>query len=235
MICIDYDQSWLNWLDMKKYGPMSRHVRRLILNQIANLNAKTILDVGCGEGSLLAEIHSKKRGAILYGLDLANSALKFAKQKVPTARFYLMDIARDYVKKKFALVICSEVLEHLEEDQEALSNIAKMSNNYLLITTLKGKMKKSELSIGHVRNYQLNELIDKLEQAGFKTVKIIQWGFPFYSPLYRKIFNNFGAFPNKITLGKYNFWQKCIAKLIYLLFYLNSSSHGDQIIILSKK
>ena len=36
-----------------------------------------------------------------------------------------------------------------------------------------------------MRNYARGELVRKLEETGFVVVSVIEWGFPFYSPLYR--------------------------------------------------
>ena len=48
-----YDFSWSKWTDMKQFGPMSRHVRRLSLSILKRLNFMSVLDAGCGEGSFL--------------------------------------------------------------------------------------------------------------------------------------------------------------------------------------
>ena len=49
-----YDQIWSGgWDDMRRYGPMARHTRRLMGVMTRDLTPRSILDVGCGEGSLL--------------------------------------------------------------------------------------------------------------------------------------------------------------------------------------
>ena len=40
---LDYDEGWDKWDDMKQYGPMSRHTRRLIWNLIGNLQYQSVL------------------------------------------------------------------------------------------------------------------------------------------------------------------------------------------------
>ncbi len=124
---------------MKEYGPMSRHVRRLIMNLIKNLNFTSVLDVGCGEGSLLREIMALRPDlSTTAGIDISEGALELAKVKVPEASFYLKDISVDKLDASFDLVICSEVLEHVEKDQKAISNLVDMTRNYLVIVTLQG-------------------------------------------------------------------------------------------------
>ena len=53
----DYDSAWeQRWDDMKKYGPYSRHVRRLAHRLVSGLTFSSVLDVGCGQGEMLLEL-----------------------------------------------------------------------------------------------------------------------------------------------------------------------------------
>ena len=41
-----YDRGWeTKWDDMKRHGPMSRHIRRLIMNAVRPLSFKDVLDL----------------------------------------------------------------------------------------------------------------------------------------------------------------------------------------------
>ena len=79
--------------------------------------------------------------------------------------------------------------------------------------------------------YAPGELVKKIESSGFKILSVVEWGFPFYSPLYRNFLDMIGS---KGTTGEYGLFRKLIAKLIYLVFLLNSSRHGDEIFVLAK-
>lgn len=226
-----YEKSWQKWEDMKKFGPASLHCRRISKKMIKNLSYKSVLDIGCGQGSLLLELKKENKGKEFYGLDISEKAISLAKKKAPFAKFFILDIQKNHLKKKFDLIITSEILEHLEDDQKALKNIRKMSKNYLLVYTLKGRMRPKEIEVGHVRNYSEKELLDKIKKAGFLIKKVINWGFPFYSPLYRDFLEKF---PSKTTYGKFGFLRKLISKIIYYIFYLNSFKKGDVIVVLAK-
>jgi 2-polyprenyl-3-methyl-5-hydroxy-6-metoxy-1,4-benzoquinol methylase len=152
---------------------------------LSDISFDSIIDIGCGEGTLLKDIISWKKNITVAGVDISETALTIAKKKVKEGKFYLLDIQRDSLDERFDLVICSEVLEHLFDDVQALYNMFKMARNYLLIVTLQGKMRKIEEEAGHVRNYTKEDLLKKLHKAGFKEIKIKEWGFPFYSPFYR--------------------------------------------------
>jgi len=104
-----------------------------------------------------------------------------------------------------------------------------MSDKYFVLSTLSGKMRESEKHVGHVRNYTLDGLLSKLKEARFKPVKVIRWGFPFYSPLYRNLWNRL---PQEINYGKFGWFRRVCAQMLYLLFILNSRTKGDYLFIL---
>ena len=228
-----YDYGWeTKWDDMKTYGPFSRHLRRLIKDMIRPLNFDTVLDVGCGQGSLLAELCSEFPHIKPHGCDISAAALELAQQKIPLGRFSLLDIAKDHVIDKFDLIVCSEVLEHISDDMAVLENLAHMTAKYLVISAPQGRMRRFEADqVGHVRNYASGELVQKVEKSGFEVTSVIEWGFPFYSPLYRNLLELTGS---RGTTGEFGPVRKAISDAIYLLFMLNSSKRGDEILILAE-
>ncbi|MGE5215322.1 MAG: class I SAM-dependent methyltransferase [Nitrospirota bacterium] len=226
-----YEEGWqFKWDDMKKYGPFSRHLRRIIKNMIRPLNFKSVLDVGCGQGSFLQELQSEFPNIKPYGIDISSSAVQLARSRLPGGRFWVMDITDDSLDQQCDLVVCSEVLEHIPDDIGALQNLRKVTGKYLLISTPQGRMRRFETQVGHVRNYASGELVSKVEAAGFAVLSVVEWGFPFYSPLYRNLLDLIGS---KGTTGEFGSFRKLIAKLIYLLFSLNSSRRGDEIFVLA--
>jgi ubiquinone/menaquinone biosynthesis C-methylase UbiE len=230
----DYDRAWANkWEDMKKYGPVSRHTRRILTEIIMSLEFGSVLDVGCGQGSFLEELLTEFPTIRPYGIDLSSEAVKLAKLRVPKGQFWVLDIEEEYLKKTFDLVVCSEVLEHIAKDLSALKNLAHMTGKYLIISSLQGRMRSFEAhQSGHVRNYPRGELAAKIKESGFKVLRVTEWGFPFFSPLYRDFLELTGA---KGTMGKFGFLRKAVSYSLYHLFRLNSSKRGDEIFILAEQ
>lgn len=227
-----YDQGWeTEWDDMKKYGPFSRHLRRLIGNLIEPLVFETVLDVGCGQGSFLAELRAKFPHIKPYGIDISPKALDLARGRVPDGEFHILDITQQALDKKFNLVLCSEVLEHLSDDLAAIQNLGSMTGKYLIVSAPQGRMRRFEAGVGHVRNYAPGELVHKLEQNGFGIIRTLEWGFPFYSPLYR---NFIELVRGRGVGGKFGLTRKLISKVVYTLFRLNSSKRGDEILVLAE-
>lgn len=229
----EYNSGWeTRWDDMKIHGPFSRHLRRILLSLLDSLSYSTLLDVGCGQGSLLADIRENNPQSKLSGLDFSSDAIKLAKQKVPNGDFYELNITESYVKRKYDVVICSEVLEHIKNDEAAIQHLYRMTENFIIISSPQGRMRKFEISeYGHVRSYSKGELINKLKRNGFTPIKVIEWGFPFYSPIYRNLLEITGA---RGTSGKFGIERRIISRLIYMLFLLNSSNRGDEIVVLAQ-
>lgn len=229
----DYDYVWdTKWDDMKKYGPFSRHIRRNIIKLIQPLTFDTVLDVGCGQGSFLLDLRSTFPHIQPYGTDISKSAVNLARKRVPDGQFWVLDATKEHLKEKFDLVVCSEVLEHILDDKAALRNLAQMTSKYLIISTVQGRMRRFEAGeVGHVRNYAPGELVCKVKDSGFRVIQVVEWGFPFYSPLYRNFLELTGS---KGTTGEFGSIRKIISNALYYLFMLNSSKRGDEIFVLAE-
>ena len=230
----DYNSAWeTKWDDMKIYGPFARHLRQILLSLLDSITFTTLLDVGCGQGSLLAEIRNLYPQSIVAGVEFSSYAIKLAKRRVPNGDFFELDLTKGYLTKKYDVVICSEVLEHIDNDEIVIQNLYQMTENYLIISSPQGRMRKHEpMEYGHVRNYSKGELIKKLEANGFSPIQVIEWGYPFYSPLYRNLLELTKA---RGTSGNFGLGRRMISQLIYLLFNFNSSKRGDEIVVLARR
>jgi len=230
---VGYNHGWeMKWDDMKKYGPISRHIRHMLKKLISTLEFETVLDVGCGQGSLLVELCSEFPHIKPYGVDISAVAVGLAGKRVPRGDFQVIDIANCHLPEKFDLVLCSEVLEHIADDFRAIANLTHMTEKYLVVSTVQGRMRRFEAMMGHVRNYAPGELAHKIEASGLKILKIVEWGFPFYSPLYRNLLN---IICGRGTTGTFGVSRRLISIVLYYWFMLNSSQRGDEIFILAER
>ncbi|HYU86288.1 MAG TPA: hypothetical protein VEK80_15915, partial [Kribbellaceae bacterium] len=140
-------------------------------------------------------------------------------------KFSLGDIQDQPVPGQWDLVFCSLVLEHLERDEDALRNILPAVGKYFVVSTIGGdyeKYRAYDEQVGHVRNYAPGELDAKLERTGFRVVRSIAWGWPFYSPIARTLQCNSNA-----GIGKLSLAERVAAKLLYTVYFLNSRQRGD--------
>lgn len=232
---VDYNAVWTGeWDDMRRYGPMARHSRRLMRRMTDDLKPRSILDIGGGEGSLLAVLGAAHPGAQMMGTDLAATAVELARARMPQAEFAVLDVVKDRLARTFDLIVCSDVVEHIEDDQSALNNMAAMTNpgGYVVVATLQGRMRHFEKDVGHVRNYIPGELEEKMRLSGLVIDRVIAWGAPFYSPLYRDFLDMTNS---KGTTGKFGLVRKLICHGLYTLFMLNSHSRGDYLFVRARK
>ncbi|MGE4063831.1 MAG: methyltransferase domain-containing protein [Rhodospirillaceae bacterium] len=232
---VDYDAVWSGaWDDMRRYGPMGRHSRRLMRRMTADLTPRSILDVGGGEGSLLEALSAAHPHAALMGTELGATAVGIMRKQMPQAEFAVLDVAKQRLPRSFDLVVSSDVVEHIEDDQGALNNMAAMTapGGHVVVGTLQGRMRRFEKDVGHVRNYGAGELQEKMQRAGLAVDRVITWGFPFFSPLYRDFLEITGS---RGTTGRFGLFRKLVCHGIYTLFLLNSHSRGDYIFVRGRK
>ena len=84
----------------------------------------------------------------MKGIDIASKAVSLCKEKLPDSDFEVLDIGIDKTTLNADLIICSDVLEHIEDDQTAINNLAAASNKYVLISTVQGRMREIEKKSG---------------------------------------------------------------------------------------
>lgn len=229
---VDYDALWSDkWGDMQRYGPVSRHQRRIIAALLDALRFDSVLDVGCGEGSLLAFLHSRYSCDRMAGLDIAGPAIERARRTFPPAHYFTGDMASLPPEERFDLITCIDVVEHVENDVELLRGMAAVCSGFVLCVTVQGEMRPGEREIGHVRNYGRGELQAKMLQAGLTPIRTVEWGFPFYSPLFRSIVATSRSEP--LSYGTYGMGRRLICHSLYSLFLLNSWGRGDKIFVLA--
>jgi ubiquinone/menaquinone biosynthesis C-methylase UbiE len=225
----DYEALWgETWGGMQDVGPVHRHNRQIIVDLIRPLGVRSILDAGCGNGANLEAIQRQLGITDVTGIDLSENALKIARRRVKGV-FKAVNVEHEKLDRTFDLILTSQVIEHVVDDDAFLAKLRAMCERYVIVATLQGSMRKSEAHIGHVRNYTRRGLEAQMRRAGFTIEKVIEWGFPFYSPIYRSLVEHVGGNTRDI---KYSRADKFIADILYQLYRLNSSHHGDVLTIL---
>jgi len=113
---------------------IKNYYRELI--QIAKLTKPNkILDVGCGEGETIVKLKQSKIGKTLEGIDNSQDALKIGRKIYPGINIKDGDIYKlPYKDNSFDLVICTEVLEHLDNPKKALAELRRISSKYILLS-----------------------------------------------------------------------------------------------------
>lgn len=233
---VDYDDLWREtWGGMQDIGPVHRHVARILVETVRPLDVRSVIDVGCGNGANLAAMQAALGIEDVTGIDISPEAIAVAQKRVRGV-FHVMDLASPAglgagADRTFDLVLSSQVIEHLEDDDAFLARLRAMCGGYCLVGTMQGRMRKSEVHIGHLRNYTRAGLEKQMRRAGFSIERVIEWGFPFYSPIYRSLIEHIGGQAAQLGYGRK---ERIIASALYQLYRLNRSTRGDVLMILGK-
>lgn len=218
------------WDDFFIHNPASRRRREILAGLVAGLHFDSVLDVGCGDGSLAVFLR-ERFGKETFGLEHDSDRPRLADR---LDGFYGMSIESSRPGRSFGLVVATEVLEHIPDDAAALRNIRAVCSGHLAVTVPAGPIRRTDRHMGHVRHYTLEGLREKVEAAGFEVVRAFAWGFPFHS-LYKAaqdwvpgtMIEGFGS-------GSYGPLAKAVCAALHALFALNSSAAGCQLFLLAR-
>ena len=99
------------------------------------LDAKSILDVGCGEGYVLNRINKMRRFERLEGIDASPEIIKKAGSLYPGLNLRVASACDlPYREGEFDLVLMCEVLEHLQDFEKALHEATRVAKKYVIIS-----------------------------------------------------------------------------------------------------
>ena len=214
---------------MKDVGPAARHTRRIIVNWMKPLEFSDVIDISCGAGQLLSEIKEKLGKDLLFGTEFTEKAVEINRKKHVDMKFVTFDLENDPPLPKRDLVLCIDVLEHINNDQIALEKLRLMTNKYLIIAVPLGRVSNSEReSLGHIHGYKPNEFLSKLISAGFIITKSLQWGFPFYQ--FSRLITN--KFPQSPAEGETTPFKKMIFSILYSLYFASVPILGGRFFVL---
>ena len=154
---------------------------------VSNTNLNNTLDFGCGFGTLISYVKKKYNKEIL-GYDINESARTVLKEKNIK---YINSL--NEINEGFDSIISSNVLEHIEDDQETLNQLnSLLKKDGLIILYLPCSMKiwsNLDSLVGHYRRYTKKELNKKLLNSNFQIlsteyVDSIGWVILFLSKIF---------------------------------------------------
>lgn len=139
------------------------------------LEAKSMLEIGCGSGYVLCSIEKTYPGLSLSGSEIFTRGLSFAANRVRKAALFQMD-ARDIpFEDEFDVIGAFDVIEHIEEDQRVLAEMhrAVRASGGIILTVPQHKWLWSYADeyTHHKRRYTANGLRAILEKAGFRIIR----------------------------------------------------------------
>jgi SAM-dependent methyltransferase len=135
---------------------------------------KTILDVGCGEGSLLKML--KDKGNDVFGIDASKEGFLACQKKEIDCKLLDASVERfPYNDDKFDIVLCLETIEHLENPYHCICEIKRVlkEKGTLIISIPNFKMLHPYIYPGL---FKFKHFRDFLELNSFEIIQVKGWG-----------------------------------------------------------
>jgi SAM-dependent methyltransferase len=180
---------------------------------------KKILDIGCGEGSLINSLNKKDKKKYFYGIDISSDNIRKCKQFCGAKNLFFkrgkaekLDFEDDY----FDEIYCMEVLEHVDNIDKSMSEITRVLKKKGILT-LSVPLKESEdilkeinpdypNQVGHKRFFSKRSLLSLLkknnflikEYSSYDSMEHIYWKHAFKKG--RKIISQLGVIDKKLWL-----------------------------------
>lgn len=148
----------------------SRLFKSIIHHNMSPTGKTKFLEIGCGTGDFIQQI-AHNENLEITGSEIYLRGLLYAKKNLPKVDFIQFDVTQGVVDEEFDLIVAFDVIEHIENDVAAISNINKMlANGGVFIVSVPQHMylwSKLDDIVKHKRRYSRQELITKLQEYGF--------------------------------------------------------------------
>jgi SAM-dependent methyltransferase len=163
----------------------------------AGVAPASTLDVGCGDGALLCELHRRGFGGRLSGVEIAEAAVSIARARAGIESVERFDghnlAARD---GSYDLGILSHVLEHVPEPEALLGEVARVSKAVLVEVPLEDNLsarrptkRRHAGEIGHLQRLDRGAVQAIVRRAGLVVACELT------DPLDREVHRFFAATP----------------------------------------
>ena len=153
-------------------------IKSILAQIIFNPENSTILDIGCGTGEILNFLKPKKG----VGIDISDNMITIAKNKYPQYSFITSTAAEFKTDLAFDYILLIDVIEHIENIEQAIETMAKLANQNTTLIFLAANtlweplllvLEKLNLKMPEGPHYRINEheFIKLLKTNGFKNFK----------------------------------------------------------------
>jgi SAM-dependent methyltransferase len=241
---LEAEEFWNSFTASAQIHPANLYRYQLIGKVIRNFNfpADSIIDLGCGNGALLAHLKSYHLGTRLIGVDGSLSIIEKNREQWKFAEFYQADLQKTEsfpLKDAVDLVICSEVIEHMPDYQptfEIAYNQLK-PGKFFILTTQGEKLRRHDIHLlGHIRHYDIDILSREVASFGFQIKHQQQVGWPILNlqKIAASLFMNQVA-KELASSREPTFLFKTACKIVEFGLKASSKRRGPQLIVVAQK
>ena len=160
------------YLSLKNYLYNYLLRKRAIVKCLKNDHPELLLEVGSGISPLVADT-----GNIVYS-DISFEAISILKQNRAAGHYVVADgMQLPFKANSFSHIICSEVLEHIENDRQMIAEIfrtLKKPQGNLIVTVPHRKryFAYDDHYVKHYRRYEIIEIKERLQSVGLRPILI---------------------------------------------------------------
>lgn len=110
-----------------------KEILNQIYNEVLSIEAKKVLDIGFGTGTLTSRLYEK--GIEIYGQDFSKEMFDIAKEKMPHAKLYFKDFSHGLdealLTNKYDAIIATYSLHHLADEDKTnfIKSLLRLLNN----------------------------------------------------------------------------------------------------------
>ncbi|HEY2217016.1 MAG TPA: class I SAM-dependent methyltransferase [Solirubrobacteraceae bacterium] len=157
-----YSQDPAQALEYARWRALGAHGKAdhiVALCSKAELQPQSTLEVGCGDGAVLCELHARGFGGDLAGVEITQAAVQIAAQRSAIGKVTLYDGSHlDEPDGAYDLGILSHVLEHVPDPPALLAEVARVCGAVVVEVPLEanlsarraGKREHAE-EVGHLQ------------------------------------------------------------------------------------
>ena len=197
MIKKEYNHEYYRDIIQQTLDKMYAKYSKFISYIKENIEPKTIVDLGCGVGTLCGFLKKKYPDAEIIGIDAFDIPLNEAKRRYKDIKFLKLNLEKDkfpFKDNSIDLIVSHEVIEHLHDIGNYIKEsyrILKKGGIFLLktpnrldimriISPILGKTWYADLDKTHIRYYDIFNSKKIFKKYGFSHVKTFTGTKPFF-------------------------------------------------------
>jgi 2-polyprenyl-3-methyl-5-hydroxy-6-metoxy-1,4-benzoquinol methylase len=201
-----YFENHPTW-DLEHAPFKARYVYEIILRN--KLIAEKIVDVGCGNGGVLAELKKKLPQVLMSGYDVSPQAIAMG-EKMYNDVIYLSNENPLIGANKYDIALAMDVIEHVEDMFEFLRQIKQLATYKILHIPLEINLRwilskkmyaNANTANGHIHFFNTEIAMSILKWTGYEIVDTILT--PHSIELSKSVKSKIASIPRKLV-GKYS-------------------------------
>ena len=179
---VDADLEHEHWWFVGRRKLFSRLIREMHVDPSA-----PVLDVGTSAGTNLRMLRDLGFDDVT-GLDLSEDAIRFCLDKGLGTVKQGDVTAMPFADESFALVIASDIIEHVDDDARALAEIARVlrpGGTVLITVPAFPSLWGFQDEVGHhKRRYRMEPLVSRIEAAGLTLSERFHFNYLLFGPIW---------------------------------------------------